>query len=110
MRFLFLSTALVICSFALGQSFATVRVMESSLKKLSFMQIAYENGESENLPLEDWSFMSTGSATAATMSRNQAATNKMLSDMEKKGYALLTTSMSTTDAYLMTLFVFRKRD
>jgi len=101
---------LLACFTLQAQEYATARIMESHFKKASFIHISYDNGEQETIDLLDWSFGAGPGKVAETMQQNQGAFTRVIGTMRQKGYELIQSSESSTDAYLLTLFVFRKRE
>jgi hypothetical protein len=91
-----------------AQEYATARIMESHMKKASFIHLAYDNGEHESIDLADWSTFGGPGGLATTMMQNQQTYTKLIGTMHGKGYALIQSSESSTDSYLITLLVFRR--
>ncbi|MEZ4737839.1 MAG: hypothetical protein R2818_00375 [Flavobacteriales bacterium] len=110
MKILLAILALGLTTALSAQQYAMARVMESQTKKLSFIQMTYEDGKAESIPLEDWSLMGGANNISETMHRNQIIITRMLGTMKGKGYTMVSATASSTDSYLSSVFVFEKKE
>lgn len=93
---------------ALAQEYATARIMESRMKRASFIHLVYDNGEHESIDLQDWATFAGAGTIASTMLQNQQTFTRLIGTMHAKGYAMIQSSESSTESYLITLLVFRR--
>ncbi len=92
-----------------AQNTVVVRFVESMAKKLSFIQVVYDDGRSENIELQSWGgAMSTPGSASTSMKENQVVLVKTMSKLEGEGYFLSHMSSSGGDGIMSTLMIFKR--
>lgn len=109
MRLTFLLVLLLTAGYIHAQNTVTLRFVESMMKKLSFIQVVYDDGRSESIELESWGgAMTTPASASKAMKENQAALVAMMRRLETEGYALTHMSSSGESGLMNTLMIFKR--
>lgn len=88
---------------------ATARIFESTIKDISRIVLVYETGESEIIPLQSIKILGGVDAMNEVLVENQKTINKMLNNMDSKGYDLSHITNWGENSYI-TFIVFTKRE
>jgi hypothetical protein len=88
---------------------ATARIFESTVKDISRIVMVYETGESEIIPLQSIKILGGMDAMNQVLVENQKTINKMLNNMDAKGYDLSHITNWGENSYI-TFIVFTKRE
>lgn len=101
---------LVFATHLSAQELTLVRYVESTMRKVSFIEVVHDTGETETLELEGWGGMTTTPGSLAeAMRRNQRTLMDLMVRLRSKGLHL--THMSSTGETMMsTLLIFERRE